>query len=187
LGLLPTPDGLDLFPPALAAARRSYDDLRERFLVAPDGRWAADCTGGEGYAVSSPKTAWVDPLSNDGGSPWKTWFAHLDLRATIRQDVDRTFPDIPYFAQEHVRRALTTMLFLFAITNPDVGYRQVRSREAWLTLGHARAAGRVPRDGGPRLARRGAWAHENIPAPHYARGGARRGHDRHARPRVCRA
>ncbi|CAK9783198.1 RabGAP/TBC [Cutaneotrichosporon oleaginosum] len=124
LGLLPPPDDLDLFPPALAAARRSYEDLRERFLVAPDGRWAADCTGGEGYATSSPKTAWIDPLSLDGGSPWKTWFAHIELRATIRQDVDRTFPDIPYFSQEHVRRALTTMLFLFSITNPDVGYRQ---------------------------------------------------------------
>ncbi|GMK56522.1 hypothetical protein CspeluHIS016_0303620 [Cutaneotrichosporon spelunceum] len=124
LGVLPPPDDLDLYPPALASARARYDDLRERFLVAPDGRWADDCTGGEGYATSSLKTAWVDPLSLDGGSPWKTWFAHLDLRATIRQDVDRTFPDIPYFAQEHVRRALTTMLFLFAVTNPDVGYRQ---------------------------------------------------------------
>lgn len=70
---------------------------------------------------------WVDPLSldKDGQSPWKTWFAHLDLRATIRQDVDRTFPDIPYFELERVRRALTTMLFIFSITNPDVGYRQV--------------------------------------------------------------
>ncbi|BEJ13458.1 hypothetical protein CspHIS471_0306320 [Cutaneotrichosporon sp. HIS471] len=57
LGVLPPPDDLDLFPPALASARRSYEDLRERFLVAPDGRWADDCTGGEGYATSSPETA----------------------------------------------------------------------------------------------------------------------------------
>lgn len=131
LGLLPPPTSLDLFPPALSTERKVYDELRARFLVAPDGRWAADCSGGEGYAPSSTKAgssdggAGWDPLSLDGDSPWKTWFAHLDLRATIRQDVDRTFPDIPYFGIERVRRSLTTMLFLFSVLNPDVGYRQV--------------------------------------------------------------
>ncbi|KAL1412025.1 hypothetical protein Q8F55_003022 [Vanrija albida] len=127
LGLLPPPGSLDLFPPALETQRRAYDELRARFLVAPDGRWAADCSGGEGYAASTSTStgdAWSDPLSLESSSPWKTWFAHLDLRATIRQDVDRTFPDIPYFAAERVRRSLTTMLFLFSVLNPDVGYRQ---------------------------------------------------------------
>lgn len=41
------------------------------------------------------------------------------------QDVDRTFPDIPYFTLERVKRCMVTMLFLFTVLNPDVGYRQV--------------------------------------------------------------
>lgn len=82
-----------------------------------------------------------DPLSLDGDSPWRTWFEHTDLRALIRQDVDRTFPDMPYFAIERVRRSLVTMLFLFSVLNPDVGYRQVGEYLALLTSGHARAAG----------------------------------------------
>lgn len=109
----------------MAAARREYDELRERYLVAPDGRWAADCSGGDGYEPSSGSGEVYDPLSTEDDSPWTAWFAHLELRATIRQDVDRTFPDMPYFQDEGVRRSLTTMLFLFAVLNPDVGYRQV--------------------------------------------------------------
>ena len=41
------------------------------------------------------------------------------------QDVDRTFPDLEYFTLERVRRSMVTMLFLFSVMNPDVGYRQV--------------------------------------------------------------
>lgn len=133
---MPPPTSLDLFPAALATARKVYNDLRERYLVAPDGRWASDCSGGEGYAAaasssssSNGSTGW-DPLSLDGDSPWKTWFAHVELRETIRQDVDRTFPDIPYFSLDRVRRSLTTMLFLFSVLNPDVGYRQVSEEGA---------------------------------------------------------
>ncbi|EJT52581.1 hypothetical protein A1Q1_03383 [Trichosporon asahii var. asahii CBS 2479] len=129
-GLLPPPTSLDLFPPALVAARRDYDELRKRYLIAPDGRWAADCSGGDGYEPSSGSGEVFDPLSTEDDSPWKAWFAHLELRATIRQDVDRTFPDMPYFQDEGVRRSLTTMLFLFAVLNPDVGYRQVIDRDS---------------------------------------------------------
>ncbi|RSH90652.1 hypothetical protein EHS25_001257 [Saitozyma podzolica] len=128
-GLLPTPTSLDLFPPALETSRAAYTSLRRRYLVAPDGRWAADCSGAEEQAETGPSSpkpdgdGW-DPLSLDGQSPWKTWFAHQELRATIRQDVERTFPDIPYFELERVRTALVTVLFLFSVLNPDVGYRQ---------------------------------------------------------------
>jgi TBC1 domain family protein 5 len=135
-GLLPTPTSLDLFPPALETSRAAYTSLRRRYLVAPDGRWAADCSGAEEQADTGPSSprpdgdGW-DPLSLDGQSPWKTWFAHQELRATIRQDVERTFPDIPYFELERVRTALVTVLFLFSVLNPDVGYRQV-SHKLWV-------------------------------------------------------
>ncbi|ORY25154.1 rab-GTPase-TBC domain-containing protein [Naematelia encephala] len=130
LGLLPPPTSLDLFAPHLQSTRKSYTALRHRYLVAPDGRWAADCTGADEAQSSTilpsgsgAGDGW-DPLSLDGGSPWKTWFSHLDLRATIRQDVERTFPDMPYFQLESVRKSMTTALFLFSVLNPDVGYRQ---------------------------------------------------------------
>jgi TBC1 domain family protein 5 len=45
--------------------------------------------------------------------------------------VERTFPDIPYFELERVRTALVTVLFLFSVLNPDVGYRQV-SQNQWV-------------------------------------------------------
>ncbi|WVQ94062.1 hypothetical protein IAU59_001140 [Kwoniella sp. CBS 9459] len=155
--LLPPPTSLDLFHQSLSTAREGYNALRRRFLVAPDGRWASDCTGSDDHPAqssgpsssqthstssshpdlnpnapqnatsssssTSPKDGW-DPLSLSTSSPWKTWFAHVDLRSTISQDVERTFPDIPYFQLTRVRKCLTTSLFLFAVLNPDVGYRQ---------------------------------------------------------------
>ncbi|AAW46174.2 conserved hypothetical protein [Cryptococcus deneoformans JEC21] len=141
--LLPPPTSLDLFPQALEASRESYNALRRRYLIAPDGRWASDCSGfDESLSPTSPthrtspriaspvhdsplqpSDGW-DPLSLSTSSPWKTWFAHTELRATIRQDVERTFPDMPYFQLERVQRCMTTALFIFAVLNPDVGYRQ---------------------------------------------------------------
>ncbi|AFR98072.1 TBC1 domain family member 5 [Cryptococcus neoformans C23] len=141
--LLPSPTSLDLFPQALDASRESYNVLRRRYLIAPDGRWASDCSGfDESLTPASPtrcaspriasavhgsplqpSDGW-DPLSLSTSSPWKTWFAHTELRATIRQDVERTFPDMSYFQLERVQRCMATALFIFAVLNPDVGYRQ---------------------------------------------------------------
>nr|XP_019002644.1 uncharacterized protein I203_04430 [Kwoniella mangroviensis CBS 8507]OCF66105.1 hypothetical protein I203_04430 [Kwoniella mangroviensis CBS 8507] len=139
-GLLPPPTSPNLFSTSVSTSREAYNSLRRRFLIAPDGRWASDCTGSEDQLSNSPSTSssssafapssssvknngW-DPLSLDSSSPWKTWFSHVDLRSTISQDVERTFPDIPYFQLPRVKKSLTTSLFLYSILNPDVGYRQ---------------------------------------------------------------
>ncbi|WWC58047.1 uncharacterized protein I303_100582 [Kwoniella dejecticola CBS 10117] len=145
--LLPPPTSPSLFSAAVAASREAYNSLRRRYLIAPDERWASDCTGAEDHhspsasstsasastsrSAASPipgssrsKGEGWDPLSLDSSSPWKTWFAHVDLRSTISQDVERTFPDIPYFQLPRVRKSLVTSLFLFSVLNPDVGYRQ---------------------------------------------------------------
>jgi TBC1 domain family protein 5 len=132
-GLLPPPTSLDLVPQTLKTSRSNYQALRQRYLIAPDGRWANDCSPPDlseklpviaGPSKHPSGEGW-DPLSLDGSSPWKTWFSHLELRGTIKQDVERTFPDIPYFEDEEVRRRSITLLFFFAVLNPDVGYRQV--------------------------------------------------------------
>lgn len=48
----------------------------------------------------------------------------MELRKTIRQDVQRTFPDLPYFRDPQVQYDLSNVLFLHATNHPDIGYRQ---------------------------------------------------------------
>ncbi|TFY80327.1 hypothetical protein EWM64_g3677, partial [Hericium alpestre] len=57
-------------------------------------------------------------------NPWKEWFAAVDLRKTIAQDVERTFPDIGYFRSLAVQAQLMNILFLYSVMHPDIGYRQ---------------------------------------------------------------
>ncbi|KAH8833830.1 RabGAP/TBC [Flagelloscypha sp. PMI_526] len=65
-----------------------------------------------------------NPLSLDQNNPWKDWFDAVELRKTILQDVERTFPDIPFFRDIEVQTQLTHILFLYSVTHPDIGYRQ---------------------------------------------------------------
>ena len=74
-------------------------------------------------------------------NPWRAWFAAVDLRKTIQQDVERTcvdpilvrgelslparrFPDMGYFRNEDIQHQLTNVLFLYCEMHPDIGYRQ---------------------------------------------------------------
>lgn len=92
----------------LSQSRSAYSELRERYLRAPDGRWVRDgedtslaetaaANGGTsgGAPSAAPRLAKVEvkgnnPLGLDEENPWKLWFADLELRKTIRQDVLRT-------------------------------------------------------------------------------------------------
>lgn len=47
-----------------------------------------------------------------------------ELRAEIKQDVERCMPETPYFRQPETQRMLLDVLFIFCKLNPDVGYRQ---------------------------------------------------------------
>lgn len=42
----------------------------------------------------------------------------------VIQLICSSFPDIPYFADPYVRKILKTVLFIWAVENPDIGYRQ---------------------------------------------------------------
>jgi TBC1 domain family protein 5 len=73
-------------------------------------------------------------------NPWTEWFAQVELRKTILQDVERTyvstflswltfaytrlrsFPEIGFFRDSEVQSQLTNVLFLYSVTNPDIGY-----------------------------------------------------------------
>ncbi|KAG8885225.1 hypothetical protein FRB98_001907 [Tulasnella sp. 332] len=114
----------------LKEARSRYVELLQDRLRAPDGSYE------EGLSFPGQEEASVhirqkpgnweqnNPLSLDEKNPWQEWFTAMDLRRTIAQDVERTFPDLLYFRQPHVQNALTTILFLHCSENPQIGYRQ---------------------------------------------------------------
>ncbi|GEM06910.1 TBC domain protein, Rab GTPase activator [Rhodotorula toruloides] len=125
----------------LSQARTAYEELRERYLRAPDGRWAADGeTGGADNPAPAPPTSKANgvasghlrkvdvkannPLGLDDENPWQAWFEDLDLRKMIRQDVQRTFPEIDYFRQVTTQDRLTDILFIWCKLTPEIGYRQ---------------------------------------------------------------
>jgi TBC1 domain family member 5 len=65
-----------------------------------------------------------NPLSLDSSNPWHAYFSALESQNTIRQDVERTFPEIPYFRSPTVQNEMTHILFLHASEKQNIGYRQ---------------------------------------------------------------
>ncbi|EJU05342.1 RabGAP/TBC [Dacryopinax primogenitus] len=116
----------------LRSARRAYSDLAAARLRAPDGRAIPSSSTHEDATVSMPPQSSTDaggweknnPLSLDAENPWQQWFADLELRKVIRQDVERIFPEISYFSSQTVRENLTDILFIYCVTHPEIGYRQ---------------------------------------------------------------
>ncbi|KAF7338357.1 Rab-GAP TBC domain-containing protein [Mycena venus] len=118
---------------SLRASRKKFASLLTEHLRAPDGSYE------EGFVVpgSSPSSERParrastsdletnNPLSLHNENPWKEWFASVELRKTILQDVERTFPEIAFFREHEVQLQLSNILFIYStVTNPAVGYRQ---------------------------------------------------------------
>ncbi|KAG8900147.1 hypothetical protein FRB99_006207 [Tulasnella sp. 403] len=114
----------------LISARSKYVELLKEKLRAPDGSYEAGFSvPGEDPPLTMAQGIQGDwqrnnPLSLDEKNPWQDWFASVELRRTIAQDVERTFPDIPYFRKPDVQSSLTTILFLQSVEDPEIGYRQ---------------------------------------------------------------
>ncbi|KIM80775.1 hypothetical protein PILCRDRAFT_9217 [Piloderma croceum F 1598] len=113
----------------LRASRKNFAETLLQTMRAPDGSYE------EGFVVpgstTSPKSERMaanleknNPLSLDDENPWKEWFATVELRKTILQDVERTFPDIGYFRDVDVQYQLTNILYLYSVSVPAIGYRQ---------------------------------------------------------------
>ncbi|KAH8117577.1 rab-GTPase-TBC domain-containing protein [Phellopilus nigrolimitatus] len=115
---------------ALKALRREYTSLLLEKMRAPDGSYEEGFTvPGTTEPPRSSDETFVNlqrnnPLSLHEDNPWKEWFAAVELRKTIRQDVERTFPDIDYFRDFEVQAQLTYILFVYSVMHPDIGYRQ---------------------------------------------------------------
>ncbi|KIK49371.1 hypothetical protein CY34DRAFT_797316 [Suillus luteus UH-Slu-Lm8-n1] len=114
---------------ALCAHRKQYSELLLEKMRAPDGSYDETVVV-PGLTIlrrnAKPPTDLEtnNPLSLHDENPWREWFAAVDLRKTIQQDVERTFPDIGYFRDDDVQQQLTNILFLYAVMHPDIEYRQ---------------------------------------------------------------
>ncbi|KAG1782766.1 rab-GTPase-TBC domain-containing protein [Suillus placidus] len=114
---------------ALRAHRKQYSELLLEKMRAPDGSYdetfvVPGLTIPRRSAKPPTDLETNNPLSLHDENPWREWFAAVDLRKTIQQDVERTFPDIGYFRDDDVQQQLTNILFLYAVMHPDIEYRQ---------------------------------------------------------------
>ncbi|KAI0059095.1 RabGAP/TBC [Artomyces pyxidatus] len=124
------PPTSSIYLESLKVSRAEYTRLLLEKLKAPDGSYE------EGFIApgtdappqrKGPNSSNLErnnPLSLHDENPWKEWFAAVDLRKTISQDVERTFPDIAYFRESAVQSQLTHILFLYSVMHPAIGYRQ---------------------------------------------------------------
>ncbi|VDO52261.1 unnamed protein product [Haemonchus placei] len=65
-----------------------------------------------------------NPLDQTDHNPWQQYFADHDLRDLIMKDVGRTFPELEFFQQDHIRRMMCDILLIYAKENPFVSYKQ---------------------------------------------------------------
>ncbi|KIM49172.1 hypothetical protein M413DRAFT_438340 [Hebeloma cylindrosporum] len=115
---------------SLRGSRKKYTTLHQEKSRAPDAKYGGwnvplkDSTPSPRLGEGGSNLDLVNPLSLHNENPWNEWFAGVELRKLISQDVERTFPDIPFFRESDVQTELTNILFLYSIMNPSTGYRQ---------------------------------------------------------------
>ncbi|KAI9598221.1 hypothetical protein BDF19DRAFT_226276 [Syncephalis fuscata] len=103
---------------SLEKERQHYEQLRKTYIVDPN------TTNGDGNESGVRKIVEHHPLSLDEASPWGQFFQDTELRRIIKQDVERTFPDNPYFRTPVTQERMTDILFVYCKIHNDVSYRQ---------------------------------------------------------------
>ncbi|XP_026322222.1 TBC1 domain family member 5 [Hyposmocoma kahamanoa] len=105
LNALPPPSQDNLVK-SIRAHRNYYEDLKSKLSM-------------------DPRTViGDDPLSQNDESVWKQHFCDNELKALILQDVVRTFPDEVYFRDQHIQDMMVRILFFWARSHSNTGYRQ---------------------------------------------------------------
>ncbi|KAJ0178626.1 hypothetical protein K1T71_005401 [Dendrolimus kikuchii] len=104
LNALPPPNG-DMIT-GIKTHRNFYNDLKTKLSMDP-------------RAVIGD-----DPLSQNDESVWKQHFCDNELKTVILQDVVRTFPDELYFRDKDVQDLMVRVLFFWARSHSNIGYRQ---------------------------------------------------------------
>ncbi|KAJ7273636.1 rab-GTPase-TBC domain-containing protein [Mycena haematopus] len=114
---------------SLRASRKKWKHLISEHMRAPDGSYEEGVIPGSSSSLERRASAsdleTNNPLSLHNENPWKEWFTSVELRKTILQDVERTFPEVAFFREPEVQLQLTNILFIYStVTNPAIGYRQ---------------------------------------------------------------
>ncbi|KAF9988487.1 hypothetical protein BGZ65_002973 [Modicella reniformis] len=104
---------ISTWPLAINTERERYVELRRKYIRAIGSDNGPD-----------PDLEVNNPLSLAEDSPWQQFFMDSELRKIIKQDVERTLPDIDYFRLEKVQEQLNDILFIYCKINHDVSYRQ---------------------------------------------------------------
>ncbi|CAA7271746.1 unnamed protein product [Cyclocybe aegerita] len=108
-------------------SRKKFSELLEERMQPPDVRLGLRSHPAITKQKSTESESSLDmnnPLSLHNENPWNEWFSGLELRKVIAQDVERTFPDIPFFRESDIQDQLTDILFLYSVLHPSIGYRQ---------------------------------------------------------------
>ncbi|KAI1710953.1 rab-GTPase-TBC domain-containing protein [Ditylenchus destructor] len=98
----------------LTRTRKFYDDLKHKYDHADPRR--------ESLQSLNPDVN--NPLAQFRENPWQEYFADVELREVISKDVDRTFPDLPFFQSKTTRQLMLDILFVYSKLNPHISYRQ---------------------------------------------------------------
>lgn len=114
LGYLPTLD-VSSWPSIQLKERQRYTDLKRKYIEEP-----AEKMNKKGEEDLSDN----NPLALNDSNPWQQFFADSEIRKVIRQDVERTFPDVDFFRDDEIQQRLTDILFIYCKLNLDVSYRQ---------------------------------------------------------------
>ncbi|KAI7855784.1 rab-GTPase-TBC domain-containing protein [Circinella umbellata] len=135
LGYFPTLE-LSTWAAVQAEHRQHYTKLKQKYIEEP----------AEMIQQSNNNQDLTDnnPLALNDNNPWQQYFEDSEIRKTIRQDVDRTFPDVEFFRNLKIQEKMTDILFIYCKLNQDVSYRQgmhellaplywVLEHEAWPT------------------------------------------------------
>ncbi|TFK42631.1 rab-GTPase-TBC domain-containing protein [Crucibulum laeve] len=116
---------------SIRISRTKYTALLLEKMKAPDGSYESGIIipGATALPKKSTKKSSNDldtnnPLSLHDENPWNAWFASVELRKIIQQDVERTFPEIEFFRDAAIQAQLTNILFLYSSVHEDIGYRQ---------------------------------------------------------------
>ncbi|KAL7335731.1 hypothetical protein PS15p_201161 [Mucor circinelloides] len=114
LGYLPTLE-VSTWPLLQLEQRQHYTNLKRKYIEEP-----AEKMNKKGEEDLSDN----NPLALSDSNPWQQYFADTEIRKVIRQDVERTFPDVDFFRENDVQQRLTDILFIYCKLNRDVSYRQ---------------------------------------------------------------
>ena len=95
----------------LSESRAEYEYKKKQFLVDPHDNVTNDLE--------------VDnPLSTDERSSWKHFFVNKKVEDQLNLDLERLFPDNPFFQRKEVITSMRTILLVWIRSHPEYEYCQ---------------------------------------------------------------